>query len=725
MNNKLFVFGDKSLEDLVAELWLEAPGIGTRALMERLAQHQQQEQQQQQQQQQHNIEQQGHGGTVAVVSFKKRVKAAKDAITYRRILSTDDSPLERMVTTVTTTTAARQGEGDNKQEGEFFYNELFVQQQLQLRQSYRTAASNNMKRQLDKADRIASGLNAMGIEIDDRFKTWKLVERRALLSSLSPSSSSPPSNLDVNVVVVGVPCQKCNRLFGSRNLIFQHLRDPASGCGTDIFAAGETVAVPPSWVKKQRNQEARKRSTKGGTTTTTTVQQQYHHHHQQQQQQQQPANADCCLWLGGLPLPWTKAAGRYRRLRSILYSLLTPLLVPQPWIKIVNRKAYRDGTTGNPIGYTIAVFRDADEATMVLQNIHGIRISFETVYPTSNRSSSSSSLSERKFKHDVSDLIDVPEFALEVRNVFHPAGDTTTVTPFSLAEAVAVAPNHKPPPIAAGLDPPLVQQFKPLSRKELWRRAGVTHQENGSEDESTKQCLTPPLTKSYEEHEAALTLAVARYQQHGDPRRIVYHQGRLVPRAIRDHLLQLLEQLRWPAKRHRKGMCTERYLVLHTNAANKTKQKIDLFYQDVRDACRALMEWADPHHYYSAIAVTKNFVGSPHIDDRDQTYQYALSLGNFGDGGQLCVDDGGSKDCLHVVNTHNRIAKVDGRHVHWVRTWQGGSGGGGAAGGDRYSLIFYDTSNRNPTPLLEDCVVDWDDNSDDDKVDHDEHTGGM
>jgi hypothetical protein len=81
-------------------------------------------------------------------------------------------------------------------------------------------------------------------------------------------------------------------------------------------------------------------------------------------------------------------------------------------------------------------------------------------------------------------------------------------------------------------------------------------------------------------------------------------------------------------------MSTKRYLVLHTNANNKNnqkKQKIDCFYQHVRDACLALMEWADSQHYYSAIAVTKNFVGLPHIDNRDQTYQYiyALSLGNF------------------------------------------------------------------------------------------------
>jgi len=116
------------------------------------------------------------------------------------------------------------------------------------------------------------------------------------------------------------------------------------------------------------------------------------------------------------------------------------------------------------------------------------------------------------------------------------------------------------------------------------------------------------------------------------------------------------------------------------------------------------MDWADANYFYSGIAVTKNFVASPHIDDRDQSFQYAVSLGNFTEGGELCVEGTqlperragktskeDSIEFVNVVETKNRIARVDGRNVHWVRTWQGG---------DRYSLIFYDTSDRFPTPVL-------------------------
>jgi hypothetical protein len=47
-----------------------------------------------------------------------------------------------------------------------------------------------------------------------------------------------------------------------------------------------------------------------------------------------------------------------------------------------------------------------------------------------------------------------------------------------------------------------------------------------------------------------------------------------------------------------------------------------------------------------------------------------------------------------VVETRERIARVDGRHVHWVRTF---------TGGDRYSLIFYDT--RPPPGAAANVVV--------------------
>jgi len=49
------------------------------------------------------------------------------------------------------------------------------------------------------------------------------------------------------------------------------------------------------------------------------------------------------------------------------------------------------------------------------------------------------------------------------------------------------------------------------------------------------------------------------------------------------------------------------------------------------------------------------------------------------------------EDYVNVVDTHNRIARVDGRHVHYVRSF---------GGGNRWSLIFYDTTDRNKTDVI-------------------------
>jgi hypothetical protein len=247
------------------------------------------------------------------------------------------------------------------------------------------------------------------------------------------------------------------------------------------------------------------------------------------------------------------------------------------------------------------------------------------------------------------------------------------------------------------------------------------------------------MTILQEQHDHALQEAVKVYQNQTP--QIIYHTGRLIPTDLRDRLLLLLNNLRWAVPNHRNGMDTERYLVLLTNVQN------DVFYNDIREACKELMTTCtnDPSFYYSGIAITKNFVGSPHIDDRDQTYQYAISLGNFTKGGELCVDGGivamdlddppspttttttnnnsninheGKNDnttatrtrnvpVIHVINTHDRLSRVDGRHVHWVRTWDdptnscGHSNDDATKSCDRYSLIFYDTSNRCPTPIMD------------------------
>ena len=88
----------------------------------------------------------------------------------------------------------------------------------------------------------------------------------------------------------------------------------------------------------------------------------------------------------------------------------------------------------------------------------------------------------------------------------------------------------------------------------------------------------------------------------------------------------------------------------------------------------------DPGFEHSAIALTRNFRGSPHIDTLAVAEQLAVGLGEY-EGGELVVEEEGG-DALAVVETRNAVARVDGRRVHWVRAF---------SGGDRFSLIFYCT----------------------------------
>lgn len=325
------------------------------------------------------------------------------------------------------------------------------------------------------------------------------------------------------------------------------------------------------------------------------------------------------------------------------------------------------------VGYAIVVFRDAEECRAVQGALDGRLITPASVFA--------------KDDFDNPDfaafaMSDAPPFRIKVR----PAVEASRTK-----QGDAPKPNGKedvvPNIVPAGRDPPLADQLRPLETDALIARtrrlvdgAAAAASPASADEESAA------LLSRAGRHAQALARAVAAVHQ-GHRRPEVRHEGRALPATMAGRLLALLQNLRWAVPNHRPGLTAERYLVLLTRAAP------DVFYQDLREACRDLVAWADPSYYYSGVAVTKNFVSSPHVDDRDRSFQYAVALGDFTAGGELCVAglDREGREVLHVVDTHNRIAAVDGRRVHWVRTWEGG---------DRYSLIFFDTSDRRPTPLM-------------------------
>lgn len=133
-------------------------------------------------------------------------------------------------------------------------------------------------------------------------------------------------------------------------------------------------------------------------------------------------------------------------------------------------------------------------------------------------------------------------------------------------------------------------------------------------------------------------------------------------------------------------------------------------YQALWDLAKNTLATIDPEfaESFSALAVTKNFRGSPHIDKQNTGPFYGLALGNFDDGtGGVCVE----VDAFTVahVNTKYRLAKVDGRYPHWVAPYTYTNLDGNEATKDsssdmleqeryRYSLIYYSTTHSYGQP---------------------------
>eukprot|EP00957_Ditylum_brightwellii_P100979 7696457-Ditylum_brightwellii.AAC.1 len=377
------------------------------------------------------------------------------------------------------------------------------------------------------------------------------------------------------------------------------------------------------------------------------------------------------------------------------------------------------GERGDYYGYAMVVFRDADEAKDVRVALDGVEVDPECVFLT-----------------DVStDAGSMPSFCLKVKNVStQKKHESLSSSNNEEDEAEKDGVNEvASSSCIGGQDPPLIDQLRPLTIPELQERCNyLKHRleedgidlvlpddgDNNDDDDDTDTNGTtklqiindtttiskrkkPKLIQQQQQHNKILNQTVSLYNtvlnhnnnNNNNKRKEIHHRGKLLPESIRTNLLTLLQNLRWPASSHRKGLTSDHYLVLQTNVTN------DLCYNDLRVACRELMNWADDNYYYSGIAVTKNFVASPHIDDRDQTFQYAVSLGDFGHGGELCVEgkDEDGYDYVNVVETKNRIAKVDGRNIHWVRSWSSVK--------DRYSLIYYDTTDRYSTSVSRSGII--------------------
>ncbi|CAB9499690.1 expressed unknown protein [Seminavis robusta] len=183
------------------------------------------------------------------------------------------------------------------------------------------------------------------------------------------------------------------------------------------------------------------------------------------------------------------------------------------------------------------------------------------------------------------------------------------------------------------------------------------------------------------------------YQRHCPNREKVHFQGRPVDPRILQPLLQKLQE--WvheqrATPRERPKIRASHYMILRSpeefSTDHSTKQRLAAAklqkHQALWDLAKAALSHVDPHHRFTALAVTHNFVGSPHIDTQNIGPFYGIALGDFDNGtGQLCVELNATQ--VAFIDTHDKFAKVDGRFVHWVAPYEPDQ--------TRFSLIYYQT----------------------------------
>jgi len=178
-------------------------------------------------------------------------------------------------------------------------------------------------------------------------------------------------------------------------------------------------------------------------------------------------------------------------------------------------------------------------------------------------------------------------------------------------------------------------------------------------------------------------------------RLIVHVSGQKLDEIICDKLLHTLKEV-WASSsttcnRERPSICADNYMILSspsifdptTQKAAKAAGKLKR-HQALWDIAFEALYSVDPlfASQYTAVAVTHNFIGSPHIDKQNCGPFYGLSLGKFEEGGNIMVEC--SARVVASVNTKNSLARVDGRFPHWVSPYNHTTE-------ERYSLIYYRT----------------------------------
>jgi hypothetical protein len=190
---------------------------------------------------------------------------------------------------------------------------------------------------------------------------------------------------------------------------------------------------------------------------------------------------------------------------------------------------------------------------------------------------------------------------------------------------------------------------------------------------------------------------VVNPQRQRGMRKIIRTSGILIEDAsLLDNLLLALTEWKngWTNKNNeRTAIDAENYMILTSpasweNLGRNKRQKAEAKLNaniTIWKLAKQVMESVDEEfaEKYTALAVTHNFIGSPHIDRQNVGPFYGLSVGDFDDGTGGIMVECTARIVAHN-NTKNRVAKCDGRFPHWVAPYDNENK-------QRFSVIFYQT----------------------------------
>ena len=204
-----------------------------------------------------------------------------------------------------------------------------------------------------------------------------------------------------------------------------------------------------------------------------------------------------------------------------------------------------------------------------------------------------------------------------------------------------------------------------------------------------KQSVRPVAAEEYfavgfKEHRRTELVQALCEAYREQPRIVERSPGVPLPAQAVGSLLDALRQVKFE-ENARPSVHASGYLILKAQQAAKfakswgEERLLAELWDLVEQILRSVSPKAGQFHF-TAMALTKNFHASPHVDQNDLSVQYALSVGSFDEGGELCVEANPHLICC--LDTRNRIVCIDGRFPHWVSGYTG----------ERFSIICYRTS---------------------------------